>query len=78
MLEKCLFAFAFLAVLGVTNASAQAVWQADVKIQSLAVTAARTQLKTPRPVIQPRVGVFAYSDSPDPNTDNNHAETVVQ
>jgi hypothetical protein len=55
MLVKCSFAFALLGVISVTNASAQAVWQADVKIQSLAVTAARTPLKTPRPVIQPRV-----------------------
>lgn len=179
MLVRSALVFLALGIFACTNASAQAVWQADVQIQSLVVTAPRTSLKTTRPVTQPRivapvpgatlpqplpsdaleisvvvlsnndddarnakllvflppesraiamppscaappppgvgapsnnayvscslgdmgvnatqtvrvtiarppshvvprVGVFAYSDSPDPNTGNNHAETVAQ
>lgn len=56
MLVRITLVIVVLSVLGFTDASAQAVWQADVQIQSLTATAARTPLKTLRPAIQPRTG----------------------
>lgn len=48
---------------------------------SMAVNATRpVRISITRPVsyVVPRVGVFAWSETPDPNTSNNHAVTVAQ
>jgi len=44
------------------------------------VNATRTinlTISRPPSYVVPRVGVFAWSDTPDPNTGNNHAEAVA-
>lgn len=48
---------------------------------SMAVNATQTVLLTisrPPSFVIPRVGVFAWSETPDPNTANNHAEAVAK
>jgi hypothetical protein len=55
MLVRNTFFLAVLGVIGCTDACAQAVWQADVQIQTLTVTAARGSIRPVRPAPLPRV-----------------------
>jgi hypothetical protein len=66
----------------VSNPGATGVSNAFVTctLGSMAVNAARpVRITIARPVsyVVPRVGVFAWSETPDPNTANNHAEAVA-
>jgi hypothetical protein len=59
-----------------TNAAFAACTLGDMGVnatKSMQLTIAR-----PPSYVVPRVGVFAYSESPDPNTTNNHTEVVAQ
>lgn len=66
----------------VTNNGATGVSNAFVtcSLGAMTVNASRSislTISRPPTYVVPRVGVFAWSETPDPNTGNNHAEAVA-
>jgi Domain of unknown function DUF11 len=77
MLVKYSALFAVLCVLFCGNAFAQAVWQADVQIQSFTVTAASGMIKIPRPVPLPRTGIPGPGPNAPPPIPSNALDVNV-